>query len=102
MKKQTKEKLEKNKKQLEELKKATKSLYGYDTEAAKATGLMSSGNLVFNIAIELIAGAIVGVIMGLFLDKMFDSKPVMLIICLCMASIAAFWSIWKKYGKIGK
>lgn len=50
----------------------------------------------FNIAVELVAGAIVGLIMGMFFDNLFDSKPIFLIICIILAMVAAFRSIWKK------
>lgn len=55
---------------------------------------INNTNKAFNIAIELVAAMIVGVIMGLFLDKMFDSRPIFLIICMIFAMIAALKSIW--------
>ncbi len=61
--------------------------------------VLSSGGAAFNIAVELVAGVIVGVIIGLFFDNLFDSKPAFLIICLMLATIAAFRSIWNKYIK---
>jgi ATP synthase protein I len=60
---------------------------------------VASGNQAFNIAIELVAGMIVGLIIGLFFDNLFDSKPLFLIICLILAMVAAFMSIWNKYIK---
>ena len=60
---------------------------------------ISNGNQAFNIAIELVAGMIVGLIIGLLLDKLFASKPLFLIICLILAMVAAFRSIWDKYIK---
>jgi ATP synthase protein I len=60
---------------------------------------VSESNRAFNIAIELVAGMIVGVIIGLFFDNLFDSKPLFLIICLVLAIVAAFKSIWNKYIK---
>ena len=57
---------------------------------------VSSGNTSFNIATEIVAGMIVGVITGLFFDNLFDSKPVFLIICLILAMVATFRSIWNK------
>ncbi|MEM6338343.1 MAG: AtpZ/AtpI family protein [Pseudomonadota bacterium] len=50
----------------------------------------------FNIAVEMVAGAIVGLIIGMFFDNLFDSKPIFLIICIILAMVAAFRSIWKK------
>ena len=52
--------------------------------------------MAFNIAIELVAGVIVGLIVGLFFDNLFDSNPIFLIICIILAMIASFRSIWKK------
>ena len=54
---------------------------------------------IIDIASELVAGVIVGVIMGVVLDKLFSSKPLFLTICIILASIAAFRSIWRKYIK---
>lgn len=51
----------------------------------------------FSIAVELVAGVVVGLIIGLLFDNLFDSKPLFLIICLILAMIAAFKSIWNKY-----
>ena len=55
---------------------------------------------IIDIASELVAGVIVGVIVGVLLDKLFTSKPLFLILCIILASIAAFRSIWRKYIKI--
>ena len=49
----------------------------------------------FNIAVELLAGAIAGLIIGMFFDNLFDSKPIFLILCIILAMVAAFRSIWK-------
>ena len=54
----------------------------------------NSGN-AFNIAVELLAGAIAGLIIGMFFDNLFDSKPIFLILCIILAMVAAFRSIWK-------
>ena len=66
---------------------------------APAVKSLSSSNIVFNIAIELVAGTMVGVIIGLFFDKTFDSKPIFLIICLLLSTAATFKSILNKYIK---
>ena len=58
---------------------------------------IGESNLAFNIATEMVAGVIVGLIIGLFLDNLFASKPIFLIICLILSIIAAFRSIWYKY-----
>lgn len=54
---------------------------------------------IIDIAAELVAGVLVGVIIGLMTDNLFASKPLFLIICIILAVVAAFRSIWKKYIK---
>lgn len=66
---------------------------------AKQQKMLISESIVFNIGAELIAGVFVGVIIGLMLDKLFDSKPIFLIICLVISNIASLRSIFKKYIK---
>ena len=56
---------------------------------------VEGGAKAFNIAVELLAGAIAGLIIGMFFDNLFDSKPIFLIICIILAMVAAFRSIWK-------
>ena len=63
------------------------------------TRQISNSNQAFNIAVELVAGMVVGLIMGLLFDNLFDSKPLFLIICLILAMVATFKSIWNKYIK---
>ena len=58
--------------------------------------VVHNSNKAFNIAVEMVAGAIVGLIMGMSFDNLFDSKPIFLIICIILAMVAAFRSIWKK------
>lgn len=50
----------------------------------------------FTIAIELVAGTIVGLITGIFFDRMFDSRPLFLIICLLLGILATVRTIWQK------
>lgn len=57
----------------------------------------NNSNQAFNIAVELVSGVIVGVIIGLFFDKLFDSKPIFLIICIILGIMASFKLIWNKY-----
>lgn len=44
---------------------------------------------VFNVSIEIVAHLIVGVVIGLMLDKYFQTKNISLIICLIFSIIAA-------------
>lgn len=50
----------------------------------------------FTIAIELLAGTIVGLISGIFFDRMLGSKPLFLIICLLLGILATGKTIWQK------
>ena len=50
-----------------------------------------------DVASELVAGVIVGVILGSLVDNLFNSKPLFLIICVIFAMTAVFRSIWKKH-----
>jgi F0F1-type ATP synthase assembly protein I len=52
---------------------------------------------VGGIAIEIVSAISAGSVLGLFLDKIFASKPILFIICLIFAAMAAFRLIWKKY-----
>ena len=53
----------------------------------------------FTIAIELVTGVIVGLIIGLFFDRMFNSKPFFLVICLLIGIFASFRTIWKNLNR---
>jgi F0F1-type ATP synthase assembly protein I len=55
----------------------------------------ANNSKIFDVATELVAGVIIGLMMGIFFDNLFDSKPLFLIICMIVAIIAAFRSIWK-------
>lgn len=47
------------------------------------------------IGTDLLASCIVGTVLGIYLDKFFDTKPILLIICLIFALIAALSTIFK-------
>ena len=53
----------------------------------------------FTIAAELVTGVIVGLIIGLFFDRIFSSKPLFLIICLLLGVIASFKIIWQTLNR---
>lgn len=80
----------------EEIKQKIKN-YREILQPDKKAKIENASNAAFNIAIEIVAGVIAGLIIGLFLDNLFASKPIFLIICLMLSSIAAFRSIWYKY-----
>jgi ATP synthase protein I len=53
----------------------------------------------FTIATELVTGVIVGLIIGLFFDRIFNSKPLFLIICLLIGIVASFKIIWQTLNR---
>jgi F0F1-type ATP synthase assembly protein I len=53
------------------------------------TSLVGYG-VLFNFGVELVANILVGVVLGLFIDKYFHTKPMGLLICLMLSIIAAF------------
>jgi len=58
-----------------------------------------TNNDSYIVATELVAGVLVGTIIGVFVDKMFDTKPIFLIICLLIGIVASFKTIWYKINK---
>ncbi len=67
------------------------------TEAPKKKN--SNSIDAFRVAIELVTGVIVGLIIGLFFDRIFDSKPLFLIICLLVGIITGFNIIWQTLNR---
>lgn len=60
--------------------------------AEKAPKIQAKGiryGAIFNISIEIVAHLIAGVVIGLMLDKYFQTKNIFLIICLIFSIIAA-------------
>ena len=51
--------------------------------------------LLLQISTDIVASGIVGTIVGLSLDKMLDTKPILLIICLLLSMIACFRLIYR-------
>ncbi len=68
-------------------------------ESAKAkqtTPIHKNTSSPFIIATELVSGVVVGVIIGVLLDKLFDSKPLFLIICIIFGVVVSFKNIWQR------
>lgn len=51
---------------------------------------------LLTISIDILSGVIVGTIIGLLLDNIFNSKPIFLIISICFGYVASFRNIIKK------
>lgn len=49
-----------------------------------------------SIAIDLVSSIMVGLLIGFWLDKFFDSKPICMIIFLLVGSLAGAKIIWQK------
>jgi ATP synthase protein I len=56
----------------------------------------SNYSLAMTVATELVAGIIIGMVIGVFFDKVFDSKPLFIILCLLLGIVASLRTIWKK------
>ena len=52
-----------------------------------------------NIATDLVSGVRVGLVGGFYLDKWLDTKPLFIIICLCLGIAAGFRMIWREMKK---
>lgn len=55
------------------------------------------GNLGFNIAVELISFGIIGVLVGLMLDHLFNTKAIFIVISVILSLIASLKLIYIKY-----
>ena len=59
----------------------------------------SNGNPAIKILSELISGIAVGVILGYFLDKYFNTKPFLLILCILLGFAGAMLNIYRDLTK---
>lgn len=51
---------------------------------------------LLNISTDLLAGVIVGLVIGFYLDKWLETKPLFIIICLIIGMVAGFRMIWRE------
>ena len=51
--------------------------------------------IAINISIELITGIGLGVFLGLIIDSYLQTKPLMLIICFILGTLAGFFNMYK-------
>ena len=49
----------------------------------------------FRVGTELVSGVLVGAALGYFLDKLFDTQPVLLIVCLFFCGAAGFLNVYR-------
>lgn len=59
-------------------------------------------SFAYRISSELIAAVIVGVLLGLFLDKLLDTKPIFLISLIILGFLAGLLNIYRLISRIEK
>ena len=60
-----------------------------------------SRNVVLNIAIELVAGIVGGVLIGYGLDRWLDSAPLWMIVFMLLGAAAGMMNAWRYIRRIG-
>lgn len=51
------------------------------------------------VSVELLAGVVVGLLMGYYLDKWLDTSPVMLLICFSLGVLGSGLNIYRMFQK---
>ena len=82
-------KLDKLTKKIEKLKKNKESSEKFSNKANV------NYSIAMNISIELITGIGLGVFFGIILDNYLQTKPLMLIICFILGTLAGFYNMYK-------
>lgn len=77
-------------------KKVNKAL---DEQAKTSDKTISNGNPAIKILSELISGIAVGVFLGYFLDEYFNTKPLLLILCMLLGFSGSMLNIYKDLTK---
>ncbi len=55
----------------------------------------NKASLLISVSSDIVASGIVGTVLGVSLDKLFDTKPIMLIICLIFSLIAGMKLVYE-------
>lgn len=50
----------------------------------------------FSVSVELMAGVLVGVVLGYLIDQYLDTKPIFMVIFLLFGAMAGFWNIIRR------
>ena len=82
---------------LESLKEKIESASLKDLKHKGSSNQQSSDSI--KIATELVSGVLVGVFLGAWLDKVFDSKPLLLIICSILGIITSIRAVQTTIGQ---
>ena len=51
------------------------------------------------VSVELLAGVIVGLLMGFYLDKWLGTSPILLLICFCLGVAGSALNIYKMFKR---
>ncbi len=81
--------LDKLKKEIYDAKKAAR------LQSFRENKSQSSAGKFFNVGVELVAGVLVGVGLGLFIDWMFETSPWGLIIFFILGSVAGMLNVYR-------
>ncbi len=66
----------------------------------KKTHSISGINIGLKLSLDLISPIIVGILIGLGMDKIFFTKPIFFLIFLLLGLIAGFFNIYKSMNKL--
>ncbi len=72
-----------------------------EAEAAKPSSSAPQENEGLRAGIELIGSTVGGGVLGYALDTLFDTRPLFLLVFLCLGIAAGFLSVWKITQGIG-
>ena len=59
-------------------------------------------SFAYRISSELIGALVVSVLLGLFLDKIFETKPLMLIVLIILGFLAGLLNVYRLISRIEK
>ena len=63
--------------------------------APKATAAPTETSQAVRIGVELGAGVLVGIVLGIFLDRWFGTSPVFFMACFLLGTAAGFRNVWR-------
>lgn len=82
-------------KQMDERIRKLKAKENLAHKGQQETDYSRAGKIGFRIGTELISGVLVGGAIGYLLDKIFETRPILLIIFLFLGGIAGFLNVYR-------
>jgi len=64
-------------------------------------GLKRNLFFVSSLGINLVASSVVGIVIGIYLDKWFHTRPILTIALFLLGTVAGFRQIYKEIRKLG-